>query len=123
MAKINNEYTKVTLVKIDKEENFTNDDIFNYLRKLKEYVNKDSKALEKKVDSIEMKIEQKLERMQREFDEKIKKELAENKKDNVDIIEEFSRRVEQMESMISGNLEKKKEEEKQTKGDEKRIKM
>ena len=60
----------------EKENNFLNNDIFNYLRKFKEDVSKENYKIERKFDSMEINIDDKLKDMELRY----RKDIVENKK-------------------------------------------
>ena len=93
----------------EKQDNFTNDDIFHYLRKFKDEVARDNKQLEKKVDNIENKINEKLEKMRRGIEE--------NKREGGSMLEEINKRISLIEKEVFKNKDekmKKKNEERVT---------
>ena len=88
----------------EKEDNFSNDDIFNYLRKFKEEVSKENYKIERKFDSMEIKIDDKLKDMEQRY----RRDIAENKKENIDRIDEIARKVERIEELFAKRTKRKK---------------
>ena len=98
----------------EKKDNFTNDDIFNYLRGFKDEVAKDNKLLEKKkVEKIEYSIEEKLEKMTREIEE--------NKIKGGNMMEEINKRIEMIEKEVFKDKNDKKDKKTEDKMKEKKA--